>query len=255
MSENVEELLAKLWLANQGYTGISSQAPNDPPDFVVGKSIAVEVRRLNWMDDSDEGVETDEYALTSMIEEVLEEAGEPPGGYDVDVKCQTHGVSLGTRKDKKSVKQTVTQFVAQYAKKIDGALQSGERPESWITGWECGMRLRFSSGLISRTSKFELVDVEAEAASRGWVVSDSIDNINRCIVEKTDTIKDKICLYPEWWLVLVAHNIDVPGSWEQDRWQTVRDNLVDTRPWSRIVVLNQTDHLISVDLIGHFTQD
>ena len=255
MSEKVEELLAKLWLMNQGYSDICSQAPNDPPDFVVGKSIAVEVRRLNWMDDSDEGVETDENALTSMIEEVLEKAGEPPGEYNVDVKCQTHGVLLGKRNHKKLVKQTVAQFVTQYAKKIAGALQSGKHPESWITGWECGIRLRFSSGLISRTSKFKLVDVEVEAASRGWMVSDSIDNINRCIVEKTDKIEDRICLYAEWWLVLVSHNIDVPGSWEQDRWQTVRDNLVDTRPWSRIVVLNQIGHLMPVDLIGQFIQD
>lgn len=207
------------------------------------------------MDDSDEGVETDENALTSMIEEVLEKAGEPPGGFNVYVKCQTHGASLGTRKDKKLVKQTVAQFVTQYAKKIAGALRSGEHPKSWITDWECGIRLRFSSGLISRTSKFELVDVEAEAASRGWVVSDLIDNINRCIVEKTDKIKDRICLYPEWWLVLVAHDIDVPGSWEQDQWQEVRDNLVDSGPWSRIVVLNQIDRLMSVELIGQFTQD
>ena len=176
--------------------------------------------------------------------------------YNVDIKCQTHGVPLRKRKDKKLVKQTVAHFVAQYAKKIDAALQSRKRPNPWVTEWKCGIRLRFSSGLISKTGKFELVDVEVEAASRGWD-SDSIDNINRCIVEKTGKIQDIICLYPEreWWLVLVDHNVFVPESWEQDRLQTIRDGLVDTDPWSRIVVLNVSDCLRHVDLIEQPTKD
>ncbi len=255
MNENNEERRAKEWLESQGYIDIRdlSKERKDPPDFVVENRIAVEVRRLNRMDDSDEGIETDENALTGMIEEVLENAGEPPGDYNVEVECQTHGVPLETRTDKKLVKQTVAHFVAQYAKKIDKALQSREHLKPWVTEWECGIKLRFSSGLISKTGKFELVDVEVDPS--GWVLPDSIDNINRCIVKKTGKIQDIICLYPEWWLVLVDHNVFVPESWEQDRLQTIRDGLVDTDPWSRIVVLNVSDCLRHVDLIEQPTQD
>ncbi|MDE2705415.1 MAG: hypothetical protein OXI35_10130 [Gemmatimonadota bacterium] len=57
------------------------------------------------------------------------------------------------------------------------------------------------------------------------MVKDSIDNINRCIEEKTDKIKDRIHLYPEWWLVLPAHKIFTPGSQQKEEWQTVRNPL------------------------------
>ena len=80
---NEEELRARQWLEDkEGYTDILdlSKDNQDPPDFVVENRIGIEVRRLNWMDDSNEGGETDENALTSMIEEVLEKSDEPPGG-------------------------------------------------------------------------------------------------------------------------------------------------------------------------------
>ena len=252
---NEEELRAEQWLENQGYSDILDLSKDnlDPPDFVVENRIAVEVRRLNWMGNSSEGVESDEHTLTSMIEEVLEKAGEPPGRQNVYVKCMSHDVLLDKRKDRELVKHIVAQFVDQYTKKIDKALKSGEHPQSWTTEWKCGIRLRFSSGLISRTARFQLVQVEVEAPSRGWEVPDSIDNINRCIVDKTNKIQDRIHCYPEWWLVLVPHNIFTPGSWEQDRWQTIQDKLVDTKPWSRIVVIGRneswTDPVNDVELI------
>ena len=254
MSQNCEELRAKQWLEEQGHTDICSQSPNDPPDFVAGKCIAVEVRRLNWMNDSNEGVESDEHALTKAIEKALEEAGEPPGGYGVVAKCQSHGAIPKTSKTKELVRQAFDQ----YAKKMNEALKSGERPKSWTmkwkedgirrtTEWNCGIRLRFSSTSILETCNFQ-VCVEAEAPSRGWSMSDAIDNINRCVQEKTDKIKNRIHLYPEWWLVLVDYNIYTPDRSDY-AWQTIRNGLVDTTPWARIVVLNQSDSKMHVDLI------
>ena len=80
------------------------------------------------------------------------------------------------------------------------------------------------------------------------MVKDSIDNINRCIEEKTAKIKDKVALYPEWWLILVDHNLYTPDS-ANDAWETIRDGLADTNPWSRIVVLSEVNPSPHVDVI------
>ena len=117
------------------------------------------------------------------------------------------------------------------------------------------MSIRFDAFENSSTGHFEVMDVQAGTALSGMVVRDSIDNINRCIVEKTDKIKDKIHRYREWWLVLVDHNVYTPGSWEQAEWQTIKDELVDTKPWSRIVVISWMDELMHTDLIEQPTQD
>lgn len=252
MLEDFAEERARKWLEGQEALTVFryvSDTNDQPPDFVVNNHIGVEVRRLNWMDDSGEGVESIEYALRGMVEEMLAQAGRPPGGFDVYVKCQTHGVLLKTRKNKSDVKRSVAEFVDQYCKKIAEALKSDSRPRPWITEFKHGIRLRFSTGLISDTGKYELVDVEAEAGSRGWTIPDSIDNIYRCIEGKTGKIQKYINKHCEWWLILVAHNLYPPGICEHDRWQEIRNQLVDTEPWSRIIVLSQIDPNEQVDLV------
>lgn len=245
MSENCEEERVKQWLKGQKYTDICRPS-KDPPDFVVDNRIAVEVRRLNWMDDSGKGVESVEYGLEKTIGEVLGVSGPPPGSYNVHVECQTHGALPKKNKTEKLVRQAV----GQYVKKINAALKLGIHPKHWTPGLECGIRLIFSCTPASGIGKFQVKRVEADAGSRGWP-SDSIDNINRCIEKKTKKIQGKIHYFPEWWLVLVPDKIFPPESREQDRWQTIRDGLVDTGPWSRIIVLSGLSGLMHVDLIDN----
>ncbi len=81
------------------------------------------------------------------------------------------------------------------------------------------------------------------------VVRDSIDNINRCIVEKTNKIQGKKDIHDEWWLVLVEHNVYTTALEEPDELQAVKDGLVDTAPWSRITILSCLDGMPNIDLI------
>ena len=92
MSANSDELRAKQWLESQGYTDILdlSRDSLDPPDFLVKKRIGVEVRRLNWMTDinrQNQGAEELERPLEKMIEKILKDAEDPPGGYIASVSC------------------------------------------------------------------------------------------------------------------------------------------------------------------------
>ena len=144
----------------------------------------------------------------------------------------------------------VRHAIEQYLDMLIDALQSEYPPCHWQTQLECGISIRFYPAHASRTSKFKLEQVDASTAlGGGLVVSDSINSINRCIVEKTEKTKDKTHLYAEWWLVLVDHNVYTPGNWETDEWNTIRKGLVDTSPWSRIVVISWMDGLMHTDLI------
>ena len=249
-NENPEELRAQQWLESQGYTDILdlSIANLDPPDFVVNNRIGVEVRRLSWMTDTNrhnQAAEELEKPLEAMISTILEEAGEPPGGYNVYLSCN---LLRDTLPQAEVTKKLVGQAVDEFVDILSDALQSGKSPVHWWTQLECGLSIHFASVLTSGTGKFTLDQVEAATALRGWVDGDSIDNINRCIMDKTDKIKDIVHLCPVWWLVLVDHNVFTPGSWE-DEWQTIRNGLVATNPWSRIVVLSWIHPLSHVDVI------
>ena len=182
-----------------------------------------------------QGAEEIEKPLESTINRVLEDAGAPPGGHSVSVSCDLLATSL----PKTSVtRKQVEKAVDDYVDILDKALQSGGAPGSWQTQTECRLAMHFQPFSTSGTGEFILVQVEAATHLRGWVVKDSIDNINRCIAEKTAKIKNKIHCYPEWWLVLVDRDIFTPPKWEKDEWQDIRNSLGDTKPWSRIVVLS-----------------
>ena len=252
MSENSEEQRARQWLEDQGYTDICdlSKDRKDPPDFAVANRIGVEVRQLTWMTDTatreNQGAEELEKPLERAICKVLQDAGEPPGGYSVSVSCDLLETFLPKPK---VTRQQVGKAVDDYVAILDKAWQSGGDPESWRAHLKCKLDMHFQPFSTSGPGEFVLLQVEAATHLRGWVIKDSIDNVNRCIVDKTAKIQDRIHLYPEWWLVLPAHNIVTPGSREKDEWQTVRDGLVDTKPWSRVVVLDWIHPKTHVDLI------
>lgn len=250
MSKNCDERRARRWLKSQGYTNIRdlSVGGQDPPDFVVDNRVGVEVRRLNWMTDAsrkNQGAEEIEKPLERTISKVLEDAGEPPSGYSVEVSCGFLATSLP---EASVTKGQVGEAVDKYVKILDKALQSGGAPVSRQKRLECGLDIHFQPFVTSDTGEFTLVDVEAAPHLRGWTTNDSIENINRCIEEKAEKIRDKINLYSEWWLVLVDHNVYAPGN-QDDSWITIRNGLDDTKPWSRIVVLSLTEPPTHVDVI------
>lgn len=263
MNENCEERRAKEWLESQGYTDIRdlSKEKKDPPDFVVENRIAVEIQRLTDASATKGKGSGIDKPLFKIISKILKEAGEPPGGHDVYVLS---GLLDDELPPPKVTRRQVKQAVDEYTEILSEAFsQSGGNPVKEPTQLECGkFSHHFGPRPALETGKFVLM--QATTAMGRQVGAVSIDDINRCIVKKTDKIKDKINCYPEWWLVLVDRERLTPlglgwdwdtseKKWEENEWQQIRNSLVGTDPWSRVVVISLMDDLIHIDLIEQST--
>ena len=246
---DINESHVEQWLQDQEYTNIQfvTDTNDQPPDFIVNDSIAVEVRRLNWMfGHEDQGLESIEYPLRQDIVSGLEAAEQPPRGHKVYVSCDLLHTELP---DKRVVINEVRIAANRYIKCLKESVRHGQRPPHSRFETSFRMSIDFIAGTNSSTNEFELMDVEAGVEDTGWVANDSIDNINRCINEKTNKIKDKHDLYAEWWLILVEHNVHPTVLRNSDELETVRNDLTDTNLWSRITILSNLEGVPHLDLI------
>ena len=248
--ENCDERRVRRLLECQGYTDIRRPS-DDPPDFVVDRRYAVEVRRLNWMTEDNgrtRGIEEYEMPFRRTISKVLEEFGEPPGGYTVTVNCDfPYDAKRLPAKDVVRVK--VREAVNDYVKEMSNVLRAGSSPRGFEWKVACGINLFFSPAKISETGRFELIDVEVETASRGWVIADAVQNIDRCVKEKTRKVvrKNRVHDYAEWWLVLVDHILVVPLA--EDELNDLRNALPPMGFWSRVVVVSPDNPKMFFELI------
>ena len=237
------------WLQSQGYTNIQflTDTNDQPPDFIVNGDIAVEVRRLNWMfGNRNTGLEGVEIPLEQDIKTGLESAGQPPHGCKIFVSCDLFHTKLPNRK---TIIQEIREAANGYVECVKDSLRLGHRPPHSRNETSFGMSIRFDALTNSAINHFELMDVSAGIGVAGWIVADSIDNINRCINEKTDKIKDEHDLYTIWWLILVEHNVHPTVLREPDELQTVRNKLTNTTLWSRITILSNLEGVPDLDLI------
>ena len=240
--ENRDERQARLWLERQGHADIRRPS-DDPPDFVVDRRYAVEVRRLNWMTEdngSARGIEEYETPFRNTISKVLEEFGEPPGGYTVTVHCDfPYDAQRLPAKD--LVRAKVRETVGEYAEAMGNVLRTGSSPKGHDWKVACGINFFFSSAKTSAAGRFELIDVEVETASRGWVISDAVNSIAHCVKEKTRKVvrKNRVHEYAEWWLVLVDHILVVPL--EEEGLNALRNSLPPMGFWSRAAVVSPYD--------------
>lgn len=251
MAKNHEESEARRWLEREGYTDIDdlSEKKEDPPDLVVNGCIGVEVRRLNLRPDNirpANGVEDLEHALKKTISRTLNKVEGVPEEYGVYVSCDLYRAFLP---EKRETEWQVTEAAEEYISLLNEALQSAGRPVPWPTELKCGISIRFDAASPSNAGKFVLMSVKHIPSGSGQVVNDAIENINRCIEDKTGKIQGKLFQYSEWWLVLVATpDVGLP-SFYQDDWQLIQEGLANTPPWSRIVVITWLDGLDVVELI------
>ena len=237
------------WLKYHGYTDIKyvENTNDQPPDFIVDNSIAVEVRRLNWMfGNKNRGLEGVEKPLEKDIRSGLESAGQPPHGCKIFVSCDLFHTDLP---DRKTIVQEVKEAANGYVESVKESLRYGHRPPHSRNETSFGMSIRFDALANSTPNHFELLGVTAGIGVAGWVVADSIDSINRCIFEKTNKIKDRHDLYSEWWLILVEHNVHPTVLRQPGELQTVRNELTNTTLWSRISILSNLENVPHLNLI------
>lgn len=244
------ESYVKQWLQNQGNNNniqFEPEGNSQTPDFAINESIAVEVRRLNWMfGDKNTGLESVEKPLEKDITAGLAAAQPPPQGYRAFVNCDFLYTELP---DKNMVVDEVRKAANQYVYRLNASIHHDQPLSCFRVETDFGLIIRFNTGTNSAINQFDLMFVVAGVRETGFVLGDAIDNINRSIDEKSDKIKKKHHLYSEWWLILVEHNVHATMLREPDELQTVRNSLIDTSLWSRIIILSNLEGVPELDLI------
>ena len=235
MGKDRSEKLARIWLESQRYTDIRdlSEERKDPPDFLVNNRIAVEVTRLTHLTDAEETTVSIEKRLEQTIGKILAEVEQIPGGYKVLVSCDLLDEDIPP---KDVTERQVRQAVEEYIELLRNALQSEGNPVRFRQQLECNLSIRFSPLSTPRPGNFELLQVSI-AKSR-VVVRASVDSINRSIQAKSKAIEKRSHKYSEWWLALVEYEGFTPPRYHLDDWREIRNGLVDSGPWSKIVVIN-----------------
>lgn len=249
--ENGDELLAKKWLESQGCSNIE-RSEEDPPDYVVDDSLAVEVRRLNrsiQVDGQTEGEETSRISLFKTIEIILSDIDLPGNEQSWVVDCEYNfSRSLPNKKViEKQIREALQPLTQPYdtdvihqlgSKYLDYDKHADELGylHSLHLCLPCGICLELSE--ISATpARFLLQNVsDGEGVA---VLSELESNINAAIQEKSQKIRDRKNKFDRWWLILIDHICYVPYSGlTQTELENLRTSIRVEKPWSRIIIIS-----------------
>jgi len=225
---DASEELAKKYLEHIGSTSIEYEPDgNVPPDFVVNKRIAVEVRRLNQNEPARggfRGLEETEIPLRERIRTLLTSFGPSKSGVSWFVFYTFRRPLPPWKELRSALSSHLRSFVMD------------EREKSFKVDDAFDIQFLRSSG--PHPTLFLLGGYDDDD-SGGWVLEETRNNLRLCIDEKTLKIARFRNRYPEWWLVLVdriGYGVD-----ECDR-ALYREQLRVKHTWDKIILLNPTDY-------------
>ena len=252
--ENDDELLARNWLRAQGHEDIRRPC-SDPPDFVVGGTLAVEVTRLSQritvgIDKRSKGEEEARKPLADQIANTIELLG-PPGneGRSWVIDCEYDlSVPLPNRmKVAAQISDALTPLLKPYDDKVVAGMHSryfdvdkhaGEIPGMGFPHLclECGICLELGEFLHDPASFF----LQNVSDGKGIGVAAELGKgIRDRVRVKSETIRNRnrIGTYGSWWLILVDHVCLVPlRILSEHELSYVRNQDFDF--WDRVVVLS-----------------
>ena len=252
--KNDDELLAQNWLRAQGHEDIRWLC-SDPPDFVVGGTLAVEVTRLSQRmtvgtDNRSKGEEEARKPLTDQIAKTIEQLG-PPGneGRSWVIDCEyDFSVPLPNRK---IVTAQISAALELLFKPYDDNVVAGMHSryfdvdkhagESYLMGFphlclECGICLDLGE-FSHDPAKFFLQNV-SDGEGIG-VAEELVKGIRDRVRVKSEIIRkqNRIGAYESWWLILVDHICLVPMPiLSEHELSFVQDQ--DFNFWDRVVMVN-----------------
>lgn len=167
---------------------------NVPPDFSVGASTAVEVRRLNqhyFGDDDATGLEELAIPMWTLLGEETREFDDWFDGRSYWVAAWFRRPIGGRRRETaKSVRESLEDFLN----------RGGQAPEELVVSNQ--LRLTVYSSVPVKGRVFRLAG-GVDRDSGGWLVPMYVDNISHCIQEKSAKIARYEDRYDKWWLLLV----------------------------------------------------
>ena len=232
MTANDDEKRAKEWLKDMGF---AVEPGADPPDLVVDQRCAVEVTRLQTIEDRE--TLTEREGLRKTLDRVLSEFGPAGdgGGYMVD--CEVRLVPAA-----KSVKKEVRSALCGWLDSREHSLRGPPRGNFAILAEDadialaCGIRLRVTGPFGSLQRRFHLANVDSGMGC--FLVPEYLAAIPGRVEEKTRKVRGRLDRYTEWWLVFLDHLGYVPLATPELR--DVGRSLTCGAPWSRILVVSVT---------------
>jgi hypothetical protein len=227
------ERLADQYLRSLGIGAVVYEPDgNIPPDFSIGGSIAVEVRRLNqnyeFPDGATQGLEQLAIPLWKRFKTYL-----PSLGPSINAECWYVGLDFRRPLDEWKVLRPL----------VDSRLRSFQ---SLPLRTQTSVRVtpNFSLDLI-RSGKdhgsFFLLGASGDYDSGGWVMAEVERNLRLCIAEKEKKIEPYWSKYSEWWLVLADH---IDYSMDPEDHPIFRAEVMPRLPsrFSKIVLIDPRDY-------------
>jgi hypothetical protein len=221
------EKLAHEHLRHLGFRDITYEPDgNVPPDFLVDKRIAVEVRQLNQNQITDSGYSGLEEAaipLFMKFKNFLNSFGPVDTGESWFVHYRFRRPLPPWNQLQATVRQRLTVF------------RDNQRPQHRV---KIFISEDFELDLIPATNAqptFFVSGGYSDSDSGGWVFGETQKNLRICIDEKTRKITRVRSKYQEWWLILIdfiGYGVD-----DCDR-KLYREHLAIDHNWNKIILIN-----------------
>jgi hypothetical protein len=227
------ERLADQYLRSLGIGDVAYEPDgNIPPDFCVGGSIAVEVRRLNqnfeFSDGTTQGLEQLAIPLWKKFKTYL-----PSLGSSLTGECWYVGIDFRRPLQEWKVLRPLVESSLKRFKSLPVRAQTTIQ-----------IMPNLNLDLI-RSGKdhgsFFLLGASSDDDSGGWVMGEVERNLRLCIADKEKKIEPYRSKYSEWWLLLADH---IDYSMDPEDRPIFKSEVMPRIPhrFSKVVLIDPRDH-------------
>ena len=227
---NNDEKLVETYLSLLGYKSIVHEPDgNIPPDFLVDRKIAVEVRRLNqnytFQDGNTKGLEEQRIPLWHKLEKLLNDFGLPTNNRSWRIGIRFKRPIESWSKLKPKIQKLLEDFKNQELDKMEA----------------CEISENFTIKITPTSTPLESMFLMATSRDRnsgGWVLSEMEINLRLVIAEKCKKIEKFKLKYKEWWLVLPNH---IGYSLNEFDKKQFKEMFLMSHYWDKIILINPLD--------------
>ena len=223
------ENLVAVHLAHRGYKDVVYEPDgNVPPDFLMNKSIAIEVRRLNqnYFDGAaNKGLEEVAIPLWKKIEKLITSFGAPVVGESWFIFFRFSRPVEAWKSLEPKLKTALQTFINS-SNKQKGRIAYGN-----------GFELDVFRANSPRPTMFLMAGC-SDNESGGWLLAEMETNIRHCASEKSHKIKGVRAKYGQWWLALVDHIGYALDDFDREMF---RDQVSIQHDWDKILIIDPRD--------------
>lgn len=228
------EVIADRHLRGLGCTDVVFQE-NDPPDFVVNGTIAVEVRRLNQHADTPSGsvgLESDQIAMDRLIRRVTPEIDGAGIAENWFVWSDFERPLPKWKEVEKAIRNCLIAF------------RDAETRSAGDIKVLPNLNLHFIPGSYTGNAAFLRAGGYVDGDTGGWVIPELIRNVRICIEEKSRKTKEARSRFPVWWLLLVDY---MGCGIATSEMEPLKQAITKHPDWDKIIIVNRQDASLLFD--------